>query len=142
MGKRQVADRERAEIEGIEMVDHPEVDLAGDSRLLQLGAHQPGGEWRRVERHAQFLREIRDGPDVILMRVRQHHAEQVLRLILDELQIGENQVDAGIFVAAEGHAQIDHQPLVVAAIEIDVHADLARSTERAEQQFLTGFQNS
>jgi hypothetical protein len=41
--------------------------------------------------------------------------------------------------AAEGHAEIDHQPLAIAAIEIDVHADLARPAERTEDQLFTWF---
>ncbi len=76
---------------------------------------------------------------MIFMRVRQHDADQIILARLDEIEIGEDQFGTGIFVRAKGHAQIDHQPLAVAAVQVDVHADFARATKREEQQFFSGF---
>ena len=76
---------------------------------------------------------------MVLMAVRQDDAEQVLPPLLDEGEIGQDQVDAGILMIGEGHAEIDHQPFALAAVEIDVHADLARAAEREEKQFVAGF---
>ena len=44
----------------------------------------------------------------------------------------------GMIRSGEGQSQVDHDPLAAAAVEIDVHADLARAAERDEQQFFTG----
>ena len=68
----------------------------------------------------------------------EHDPEQVVTPFLDEVEIGEDQVDAGILVAAESHAEVDHKPLAVAAVEIDVHADLAGPAKREEQQLVFG----
>ena len=119
-------------------LDDVELDFAQQPRFLELARNEVGGERRGVERNAQFTREIGDGADVVLVRVGEHDAEQVARALFDELEIGEHQVDARVFVAREGHAQIDHQPLAVAAIQVDVHADFARTSKGKEKQFLFG----
>ena len=72
------------------------------------------------------------------MRVGQDDPDQVLLALLDEFQIGEDQFSPRILIRAEGHAQIDHQPFPVSPIEVDVHANLARTAERTKQQFLAG----
>ena len=64
-------------------------------------------------------------------------AEEVAAVGLDEGGVGENDVDAGVALVAELDPEIDHDPLpptaVVEAVEIGVHADLARPSERQEQ---------
>ncbi|MFO1188965.1 MAG: hypothetical protein U1E97_05110 [Alphaproteobacteria bacterium] len=42
----------------------------------------------------------------------------------------------GMVSPPEGHAQIDHQPVAVMAIEVEIHADLAASPKRQEQQVI------
>ena len=76
-----------------------------------LPRDQVGGERRRIERHAEIGGEIGHRADMVLMRVGQDDAEQVVAPFLDEVEIGEDQVDAGIVGRREGHAEIDHQPL-------------------------------
>ena len=73
---------------------------------------------------------------MILMPVRQHDAEQVVLAILDEFEVGHHDLDPRIILRPEGHAQVEHDPFAVAAIEIGVHADLARSSQCEEKQLL------
>ena len=134
--QRHIAYAKRPNLEAFKIVDDVQLDLIDNARFLQLGGDQFGGEGRRIQRHAQIGGEIGHRADMILMRVGQHDAQQVLLAFLDELQIGENQFGAGVFVGAKGHAQIDHQPLASGAIEVDVHANFRRSAQRAEQQFI------
>ena len=49
------------------------------------------------------------------------------------VEVGQNQLDARIIRAGEGQAEIDDDPLAAAAVEIDVHANLARAAEGDEQ---------
>ncbi len=72
---------------------------------------------------------------MILMAVRQDDADQVLHPFLDEFEVGKDQLDAGIVGIGEGQAKVGHQPFAAAAVEIDVHANLARPAEGQEQQF-------
>ena len=139
MGERDVAEAERPEAEIALHLDDVELDLVGQPLLLELAGDQAGGERRRVERHAEIVGEIGDGADMVLMAVGEDDAEQVVAPLLDEGEVGQDQLDARIGRVGEGHAEIDHDPFALAAVEIDVHADLARAAEREEEQFLAGF---
>src|SRR4051812_9628653 len=75
---------------------------------------------------------------MVLVTMGQDDPREPFLLFLDELEIGQDQVDPRIARVGEGQAEVDHDPLPAAAVEIDVHADLARSAERAEQELLSG----
>ena len=79
---------------------------------------------------------------MVLMAVGEDDAEQIGAPLLDEGEIGQDQLDARIGGIGEGHAEIDHHPFALAAVEIDVHADLARAAEREEEEFFAGFHES
>ena len=59
----------------------------------------------------------------------------------DEAQIRQDDVDAGLDLARERHAEVDHQPLPgvrrAEAVEVDVHADLAEAAERHEYELVS-----
>ena len=103
------------------------------SPSLQLVSDEAGGEWGRVERYLELFRKIGERTNMILMPVGEDDSGQPVALLLDELQLGQDQVVARILRIGEGEAEIDHQPLALAAVEIDVHANLARTAERAEK---------
>ncbi len=78
---------------------------------------------------------------MVFMGMGQHQADQVLALLLQEADIGHDQIDAGqMFLVAERHAEIDGEPgaLVAVAESVDrqVHADLADAAERRKSQFI------
>ena len=139
MGERDVAEAERAEPEIAAELDRVQRDLPEQPLLLELARDQPGGERRRVERHAEIGGEIGDRADMVLMAVGEDDAEQVGAILLDEGEVGQDQLDPRIIGIGEGQAEIDHHPFALAAVEIDVHADLARAAEREEQEFFAGF---
>jgi hypothetical protein len=85
------------------------------------------------------VRQIGKRPDMVLVPVGQDDPGQTILLLLDELQLGQDQVDPRIVHVGECHAEVDHQPLAAATVEIDVHADLARPAERAKQQFFSRY---
>ena len=119
-------------------LDDVELDLPGQPFFLELAGDQPGGERRREQRRLQLLGEIGQRADMILVAVGQDDPGEPLLLLLDELEVGQDQVDARIGRIGEGQAEVDHDPLAAAAVEIDVHADLARAAEGDEQQFFSG----
>src|ERR1700761_9734891 len=75
---------------------------------------------------------------MVFMAMGKHDADQIVEPFLDESEVGQDDIDAGIMRVGEGDAAIDHQPLAVTAIEIDVHGNLARSAECDEQEFFVG----
>src|SRR5258706_744979 len=74
--------------------------------------------------------------DVILVRMRDHEPDQIGLALDDEGRIRHHDLDPRYRVVAEGHAEIDHQPLAGIAVEVEVHADLAGAAERHEQQLV------
>ncbi len=78
---------------------------------------------------------------MVFMRVRQYDAEQVLAFLLEEGDVGHDQVDARQMIfAAEGDTEIDrHKTALLAVAEpVDrqVHADLADAAERCKGEFV------
>ncbi len=127
---------ERPELEIAAHRDHLELHAVGDALFLELAADQAHRERGRVDRHAEIFGEIRQRADVILMAVRDDDAEQVVDPVLDEGQIGQDHVDAGILRIGEGDAEIDHHPLALAAVQVDVHADFAGAAKATEKEFV------
>ena len=78
---------------------------------------------------------------MILMRMGNHQAGEVLALRHQKADVGKNQIDARqVLFRGKRHAEIDRQPLAVALVaepvDRQVHADLADAAERREHQFL------
>ena len=77
-----------------------------------LASQQRGRERRRKDRHVQPRPEIEQRAEMILMGMGDDDAGEILALLLDKADVGQNQVDAGqMLVRGEGDAEIDRQPL-------------------------------
>ena len=76
---------------------------------------------------------------MIFMRMGEQQADDIRALLLKEADVGKDNVDARLLVAAKGDAHVDDEPLAVAlaaiAVEIEIHADLANAAERHEDEF-------
>ncbi len=137
MRNRHETQAERPELERLASGDHVQRDACGIALLLQLAADEPGGERRGIQRHTQILGQIGQRADMILMSMGEHDAEQIVDPVLDEAQVRQDDIDPRIGRIGKGDAAIDHDPFALAAIEIDVHANLARATKRKENQLVT-----
>ena len=138
VGQRDIANVERPQRQAGAIFDNIEFDLVLDPCLDQLFMDQSRGKRCGIERHAEVGREIGHRADMIFVRVREDNADEIGEPFLDEFKVGKDQIDTRIPGVGKRHAEIDHQPLAVAAVEVDVHPDFARPTERQEQQFFSG----
>ena len=86
------------------------LDLPGQPFFLQLARDQPGGERRRVNRHLQIGGHVGQRADMILMPVGDDDPDEVLHPLLDEFEVGQDEVDPRIFMVGEGQSAIGHQP--------------------------------
>jgi hypothetical protein len=73
---------------------------------------------------------------MILVRMGEDEPDQVPHPLPDEGDVGHDDLDARRRFIAEGDAEIDHQPLAGMAVEVEVHADLARAAEGEEQELI------
>ena len=120
-------------------------DLDGDFRRARLarplGFEQRGGERRRIDRHLQPRPQIEQRAEMILVRMREHDAGEVLALRDQIADVRQDQVDARqMLFRGKRHAEIDDQPLppalVADPVDRQIHADLADAAERRKHQFL------
>ena len=77
---------------------------------------------------------------MVLVGVGDDEADEILLRLLDEGEVGHDQIDARQILAGEGEAEVDHQPFAAArraeAVERAIHADLAEAAERRENEFV------
>ena len=116
MGKRHIAETERTEIEAAFILDHMQLHILAEAFFFQLHADQARREGRGIQRHAKIGGQIGDGADMIFMPMGQDDAEQVVAPILDEAQVRQDQFHAGIIGIGKGQAEVDHDPLALAAV--------------------------
>ena len=131
-------DFERSDLEPVARLERLHVELRTAVEAVALGVDHAGGERRRVDLHAQLVPQREKGAVMVLVRVGEHDADDVVAHLLGERDVGQHEVDAGQFRTGERHAHVDDQPLALArraeAVHRDVHADLADATERHEDE--------
>ena len=106
-----------------------------------LGLDHRRGEGRRIDRHLQLRPQFEQRAEMVLVRVGDDDAAEVLPLRLEKPDVGQDQVDARqMLLRRERHADIDGEPLAPVLgpqpVNRQVHADLADAAERREYEFL------
>ena len=71
---------------------------------------------------------------MVLMGMSDDDRLELAAQLLDEIDVGQDEIDARQLRSRKGHAAIDHDPLPVLggaiAVECEVHADFANAAER------------
>ena len=83
---------------------------------------------------------------MILMRMGQHDAQDLIGVFLDERRVGQDEFDARRRLVAKCNAQVHHNPFAIIgrpeAVEIEVHSDFVRPPEGQEHEFVVlGFRH-
>ena len=106
-----------------------------DPVLAELGRDQrqgePGADQRDVAAQPQ---QVRDRADVVLVPVGEDDGGDVVEPVLDDPEVGEDQVDAGLLGLGEQDAAVDDQQLALELQHGHVAADLAEPAERHDAQ--------
>src|SRR5258706_13254555 len=111
MGAREELDGERPEIDAGGRWHHRHRYLRRIALGSALGLEQRRAELGRVDLALQLRPEVYDSAEMILMGMRQHEAHQILALLLQEADVGHDQVDPRqMFLVAKGNAEIDREP--------------------------------
>ena len=79
-----------------------------------------------------------DGADVVLVAVGQHERLDLVEAVPDRLEVGQDQVDAGVVLLGEQHAAVDDEQPPVVLEDGHVAADLAQAAERDDPQAALG----
>ena len=108
---------------------------AVDPVLLQLRLEQREGEPRAEDRDVLALaQQVGHRADVVLVRVRQHDRLDGVEAVTDEVEVREDQVDAGLAVLGEQHAAVDDEQAAAVLEDRHVAADVAEPAERDDAQ--------
>ena len=106
-----------------------------DPVLAQLGRDQGEGEPRADQRDvAAQPQQVRDRADVVLVPVREDDGGDVAQAVLDDPEVGQDQVDPRLLGLREQDAAVDDQQLPVELEHGHVAADLAEPAQRHHAQ--------
>ncbi len=128
VGKRDQGQLERTQLERAAQRHLGDGGLVQAAALTQLLAQQEGGERRGVDRRLQPRPQPAHGPDMVLVGVGEHDADDVVGIGLDEGRIRQDDLHPRRGLVAEGHAHVDDDPFAVigrpVAVAVEVHAYL------------------
>ena len=106
-----------------------------DAVLVELGLEQREGQLRADQRDVRrSRRRYGHRADVVLVAVREHDASTSSRRSRMDVEVGQDQVDAGLVVLGEEHAAVDDEQPAVVLEDGHVAADLAEAAERDDAQ--------
>ena len=136
-------------VDGEELeVERPELDqvalghldrLRPDPVLLELGLDEGQRELRADQRDVGPLpQEVGHPADVVLVAVGQHDGDDVVQPVPDRGEVGEDDVDPGLVLLGEQHADVDDQQLAGVLEHGHVATDLAETTQRDHAQAAVG----
>ena len=125
---------ERPNVELTAGCDHVDLHLVQQPRLAQLAPEHGGSERRRVNRAAQVAPQMCHAADVILMRMGDHQADQLVAPLGDEYRVWHHHLDLGVFGTAKANPAIHRQPLAGSPVEIQIHTDLAGPAQWQERE--------
>ena len=98
--------------------------------LLQLGLDQGEGQLGADQRDVGLeAQQVGHRADVVLVAVREHDRVDVVETVGDVLEVGQDQVDAGVVVLGEEHAAVDDEQPPGVLEHGHVAADLAEPPE-------------
>ena len=132
VGHAQKLQAKRTQLEATARRDHVDLHLVDQMRLGQLAAQDGRGERGGIDRAAQLAPKMRNRTHVVLVRVGDHQAQQLVPPLRDKGGVGHDHIGLGQFVAAEADAAVDGQPVAVTPIQVEVHANLTRPAQRQE----------
>ena len=123
------ADTEAADIDDVALHDRVQVARV-NAVLLEAALEDAERQARAVDRHIDFLEDVRQCADVILVAVRQHDGLDLI-LVLDEVaDVRDDEVDAEHVLIREHQARINDENLVIHADDCHILADLPQASER------------
>ena len=116
VGQADEAQRERLQVDAAARRDDVDADLVVQAVFAQLAAQDRGGERGAVDRAFEFRPEPCDGADVILMRVGDDEAEELVFTVGDEARVCHHDLDLGEFAATEADAAVNGEPFFAGSL--------------------------
>ena len=123
---------EAAEVERAARLDRHEPRAVLEPVLAQTLPGQRERHPGPVDRHVELAQEIGQGPDVVLVGMREDHAAHPVALREEVREVGDHVVDAGHLIVREHEPAVDSEEVLAGLQQHHVQADLAEATERED----------
>ena len=107
-----------------------ELNLIEQPMLFELLTHERKRELRAVNWYVEISDDVRNRPDMILMRVRQNDATDQPLVLLQVSGVRDDDVNAEKLLLREHQSGIDDNDVVGGAHDEHVHSELAQPAER------------
>ena len=138
-----VVDRDELQVEGAERdpvaLGHDRLHGVLQAVLAQLAVEQGQGQLRAHERDVGALaQQVGHRADVVLVAVGQHQRLDRVEPVPDGVEVGQDQVDAGVVLLGEEHPAVDDEQPPVVLEDGHVAPDLAEPAERDDAQAAAG----
>lgn len=106
-------------------------DFVQRGLVLEVVLFQPPLDHRlgvagAVDRRIELRKDVGDGPDVVLVAMRENQAPDVLAVVDQVGEVGDDDVDAEQLAARKHQPRVDDDNIVSAAQSQHVHAELAK----------------
>ena len=110
--------------------------LFGQFVFAEAAFDQRLGKARCVDRRVELRKDVRDRTNVVLVTVREHQPSQLVLVVEQIGDVGDDDVDAQQFPARKHHACVDDDDVIPATQSEHVHPELAEPTERDDLQLV------
>jgi hypothetical protein len=113
------------------------VELGAPEQAVLLDARvgQAEGHLGAIERERDVGQQVAERPDVILMAVRQHAADDLVGPFVHPREVGQNNVDAEHVVVGKHEPAVEQQDLVLVLERRAVASDLSQAAQERDFQW-------
>ena len=121
---------EHADIDYVARLNAMHQSIAKQVMFLQLALSQSGGEVGTVNRDVEFLQDVRERAEVVLVPVSQNNGGDVLAILFKEIEVRNTNVDAIGRLFRKPHAGVEDNHFILVTHRHAIHSKLAYPTER------------
>ena len=123
---------EATDVQALAITHLHELGAVEKAGLLDAAAREAQRHGRPVDGHLDIAQQELEAADVVLVTVRGHTTDDAVRVLAEEREVGQHQVDAVHVGVGEHEPAVDEQQLVVLLEHHAVASDLAETAEEVD----------
>src|SRR5882672_4366887 len=112
-------------------------NVAKQVMFFQLALSQSGGKVGTVNWNVEFLQNVGQRPEVVLMPVREYYSGYVVAILFEEFEVRNADVYSVRSLFGKAHAGIKDQHFILVTHSHAIHSKLADAAERNNLQQTT-----
>ena len=97
--------------------------------LFEFAFRQAGGEMRTVDGNVEFLEDVRQRTQMVLVTVGEHYRSDVVAILFEEVKIRNANVNTVSSLFGKAHAGVENDHLILVTHSHAIHPKLADTAE-------------